>query len=116
MDLIVSNKNGGHVAGNFVHYSDSKEHNRLWYLNPFEYFRIAFSTDDLPKPDTTTLVGRRIFYSHIDGDGWRNATEVMPYRKERRLSPYVIMKEIIEAFPDLPRSLAPHEVRRDQVC
>jgi hypothetical protein len=106
-DLVVIGRNGGHVAGNFMHYSDSKEHNRLWYLNPFEYFRVAFATDDLPKPDTTTLVGRRIFYSHIDGDGWRNATEVMPYRKERRLSPYVIMKEIVQAFPDLPISIAP---------
>jgi hypothetical protein len=106
-DLVVIGKNGGHVAGNFMHYSDSKEHNRLWYLNPFEYFRIAFATDDLPKPDTTTLVGRRVFYSHIDGDGWRNATEVLPYRKERRLSPHVIMKEIVEAFPDFPISIAP---------
>lgn len=107
-DLIVIGKNGGYVSGHYILYSTPSEtRNRLWYVNPFEYFREAFATDDLPKPDTTTLVGRRIFYSHIDGDGWRNGTEVMPYRKERKLSPYVIMKEVVEAFPDLPITVAP---------
>jgi len=28
----------------------------------------------VPKPDTTTLAGRRIYYSHIDGDGWKELT------------------------------------------
>ena len=53
---------------------------RQWYINPFELFREAFQTDALPKPDTTTLSGRRIYYSHVDGDGWRNVTQIEPYR------------------------------------
>jgi hypothetical protein len=106
-DLVVIGPKGGYISGNFVHYSNAETHSRQWYLNPFEYFRAAYSTDDLPKPDTTTLVGRRIFYSHIDGDGWRSISEVMPYRKERKLTPYVVMKEIVQAFPDLPVTIAP---------
>jgi hypothetical protein len=105
--LVALGKSGGYISGDYVHYFNVDTHSRLWYLNPFEFFRAAFATDDLPKPDTTTLVGRRIFYSQIDGDGWRNVTEVMPYKKDRRISPYVIMKEVVEAFPDLPITIAP---------
>lgn len=105
--LVTVNRNGGYVASNYMHFADLDSHNRLWYINPFEFFRQAFGTDDLPKPDTTTLGGRRIFYSHIDGDGWRNVTEVPPYKADRQLSPYVILKEVVEAFPDLPVTIAP---------
>jgi len=105
--LVAIGKKGGYAAGNFIHYSTVETHSRLWYINPFEFFRATFATDDVPKPDTTTLVGRRIFYSQIDGDGWRNVTEVIPYRTDRKLSPYVIMKEVVEAFPDLPITVAP---------
>ena len=79
--LVVAGPNGGYVAAGYTHYSNA-EFNRLqWFVNPFEFFRVALGTDDLPKPDATTLSGRRIFYSHVDGDGWRNLTEVAPYRK-----------------------------------
>jgi hypothetical protein len=105
--LVVIHPRGAYVAGGYMHFSTSELHGRQWYVNPFEFFRLAFGTDDLPKPDTTTLSGRRIFYSHVDGDGWRNVTEVTPYRKQRRLAPYVVLKEIIEKFRDLPVTIAP---------
>src|SRR5260370_34350443 len=68
---------------------------------------MAFNSGDLPKPDTTTLMGRRIFYSHVDGDAWRNVTEVTGYKSKRALSAEVILNEVIRAFPDLPVTVAP---------
>ncbi|MCI0512701.1 hypothetical protein L0128_05775, partial [candidate division KSB1 bacterium] len=41
----------------------------FWRINPFKFFEAAFDLKDTPRPDFTTLNGRRIFYSHIDGDG-----------------------------------------------
>lgn len=105
--LVVVNQHGGYVAGGYMHFSTTESHGRLWYVNPFEFFRVAFGTDDLPKPDTTTLSGRRIFYSHVDGDGWRNVTEIMPYKKDRMLTPEVLLREVVDAFPDLPLTVAP---------
>ena len=105
--LLVVSDHGAYVASGYMHFSTMELHGRQWYVNPFEFFRVAFATDDLPKPDTTTLSGRRIFYSHIDGDGWRNVTEILPYRKTRELSAYVIQKEILEKYPDFPITVAP---------
>ena len=109
--VITSNKNGAYIVSGFSHFTqESKEGNfkKLWYINPFKFFQRAFQTTELPKPDTTTINGRRIYYSHIDGDGWRNLTELKKYQKPQQLmSADVILKEIIRKYPDLPVTVAP---------
>jgi hypothetical protein len=103
--LVFVTPKGGYAA---EHYGAIKEDEfRQWLINPFEFLRAAFATDDLPKPDTTTLSGRRIYYSHIDGDGWRNVSTVEKYNKRPTLSAEVVLREAIEPFPDLPVTVAP---------
>ncbi len=104
-DLIVIGPDGGYAAPGYSILDREDFHQ--WYLDPFEFFRRTFATDDLPKPDTTTLSGRRMYYSHIDGDGWRNITEVEKYHDTRELSAEVIFNEALEPFPDLPVTVAP---------
>jgi polysaccharide biosynthesis protein PelA len=48
---------------------------RKWLINPFQLLSRVF-TARFPIPDTTTLQGKRIFYSHVDGDGAFSKTEV----------------------------------------
>jgi polysaccharide biosynthesis protein PelA len=104
-DLIVIGPQGGYAAPGYSILDREDFHQ--WYLDPFEFFRQAFATDDLPKPDTTTLSGRRMYYSHIDGDGWRNITEIEDYHDTRELSAEVVFLEALKPFPDLPVTLAP---------
>jgi len=106
---VITGSAGGYVAPGFTHYASRAggRERRQWYVNPFEFFRVAFATDDLPKPDPTTVSGRRIFYSHIDGDGWRSASEIEPYRKRRTSAARVVLAEIIDRFPDLPVTVGP---------
>ncbi len=114
--LIATGPHGGYIANGYTHFatypppeanSQSGEVHLQWYLNPFEFFRLAFATDEVPKLDTTTVVGRRIYYSHIDGDGWRNQTEVPKYRREGISSAEVILRETIKPYPDLPVTVGP---------
>jgi hypothetical protein len=106
---VITSATGGYVAPGFTHYESRAggRERRQWYVNPFEFFRLAFATDELPKPDPTTISGRRVFYSHIDGDGWRSTSEIEPYRKRRVSSARVVLAEIIDRFPDLPVTVGP---------
>ena len=104
--LVVVSEGGGFIAPGYALYAPRPELVQ-WRVNPFEFFRRAFSTDELPKPDTTTISGRRIFYSHIDGDGWRNGSEIPAYVEERAYASEVILREVLERFDDLPVSVAP---------
>ena len=105
VDLVAIGPNGGYVASGFAFYQNREF--QQWYINPFEFFRKAFATDEVPKPDTTTLSGQRIYYSHIDGDGWRNTSEVEKYRVKQANSAEVIFKEVLKPFANLPVTVAP---------
>ncbi|MBP2300611.1 polysaccharide deacetylase family protein [Azospirillum picis] len=105
--LVVTGPTGGLVTDGYGRYYDAEYNRRQWILDPFAFFREAFTTDDLPKPDVTTLSGRRLYFSQIDGDGWRNVTEVAPYSAKRVLSADMVRIAAIEPFPDLPVSVAP---------
>lgn len=105
--LIVTGPNGGFAAAGFTHFRDPAQNFTQWYLNPFAFFEAAFGLGGEPRPDTTTQGGRRLYFSHIDGDGWRNLSTVTKYRKEPTLSASVVMAEVIAPNPDLPVTVAP---------
>ena len=104
---VILTKRGGYVASGFTHYESRNGGSLQWYLNPFEFFGTAFKTAGIPIPDTTTLAGRRIFYSHIDGDGWGNVSTADSYAGKGTFASEVILREVVDAHPDLPVTIAP---------
>ncbi|OSQ35560.1 polysaccharide deacetylase family protein [Thalassospira mesophila] len=98
---------GGFVMDGYAVRFGRNEHDRKWILNPFKFFSRAFDLEEFPKVDTTTLMGRRIYYSHIDGDGWRNVSEVRGEGEQTLLDPEVVYRDLILPYPDLPVSVAP---------
>ncbi|MBM3570167.1 MAG: hypothetical protein FJX46_15585 [Alphaproteobacteria bacterium] len=105
--LVMTGPGGGFVSPGYALYFDGDQIRKQWYLNPFVFFEAALGTAGEPRPDIATLNGRRIYFSHIDGDGWRNVSAVKPYHRDAALSAEVILKEVAEAYPDLPLTVAP---------
>lgn len=64
---------GGYVLSDYVTKAFGKEN--LWIVNPFELFKEALSLESIPVPDPTTQNGRRLLFSHIDGDASMNRAE-----------------------------------------
>ncbi len=106
-DVITIGSKGSYVAPGYATITINSGKKRYWFLNPYAFYRQAFEVHDLPIPDTTTQTGRRIYYSHIDGDGWRNPTKVPKYKDNQTLSAEVVLKEIILKYSDLPVTVAP---------
>lgn len=104
---VVTTPQGGYVAPGYAAFEDRTADWKAWRVNPFKLFREVFRTADLPAADTTTLSGRRIYYSHIDGDGWNSVTEVDAYAKSGMTASEVILREVTQRFPDLPVTVAP---------
>ncbi len=64
-----------------------------WRIDP--YYLINWLIDErFPVPDTTTLFGKRIMYSHIDGDPFISISEV----DRKSLCGEIIKNEIIDYF------------------
>jgi len=103
--LIVTGPAGGYAGEDYSGALPVDEWS--WYLNPFEFFRAALATDDVPKLDTTTLGGRRIYYSHVDGDGWHNVSSAEAYRGKQITSAEVQYEQILLKYTDLPVTIGP---------
>ncbi|MFH1724249.1 MAG: hypothetical protein ABII00_06460 [Elusimicrobiota bacterium] len=73
-----------------------------WRINPFAFFEAAFGLHGWPRPDTTTINGRRIYYSHLDGDGFFNVSEY----DHKSWSAAVYLKEVLERYPESPFSVS----------
>ncbi len=67
----------------------------LWFLDPFHFLHAALGRPAMPVPDTTTRDGVRIFFTHIDGDGFRHFTSVEPGRR----SGEIILERVIHKYP-----------------
>jgi hypothetical protein len=50
-------------------------------------------------------MGRRLYFSQIDGDGWNNVSDIEGHRELQRVSAEVIEREAIVPYPDLPVSV-----------
>ena len=100
--LVATGPGGGYASQSYtIHFEPNTDKVR-WTLNPFTFFKRAFGPERFPVPDTTTHSGRRIYFSHIDGDGWNNQTEIEGHRDAQRLSAEVILREAVQPYPDLP--------------
>jgi polysaccharide biosynthesis protein PelA len=93
-DSVVVTSKGGFILNGCAIYG-LRENVKNWYVNPFVFFKKALEIkDDYPIFDLTTLYGNRILYSHIDGDGFRNAC----LDRKDGYSSEVIYKEILKKY------------------
>src|SRR5690606_16599261 len=97
-DLIVTGPGGGYIAEEYALFhitEDGTSKITQSFIRPFRFLRLALGDTLHPIPGVTTLNGRRIFYSHIDGDGWNNISETPEYNARQALSAEVILKELL---------------------
>lgn len=66
----------------------------LWKFDPFAYLKAALGRVNAPIPDATTKAGKRIFMSHIDGDGFVNKSET----SIGKYSSEVVRDEILKKY------------------
>lgn len=104
---IITGPHGGYAAPGFIIHESDTPNERQWYLNPFLFFQMALGPSSFPIPDTTTINGLRLFFSHIDGDGWNSLTLIGKYKPNPPIAAEVIYEEILKKNPDLPVTVAP---------
>jgi len=85
---------GGAMLSPYLFFRRS-DYTHFWLVDPFAFFAKALGLNAFPKPDPTTRFGRRLFYTHIDGDGFRHKSSVHP----GKLSSEIVLDEIIKPLP-----------------
>lgn len=73
---VITTPKGGIILAPFDIFIHPKTGVSQWYVNPFAFIKKALGDTDLPIPDVSTLNNNRVFYSHIDGDGFSSIADV----------------------------------------
>lgn len=103
---VVTGPGGGFAAYGYAKIYDQQRKRLAWVLDPFKFLRSALGVDEAPIPDTTTLVGRRIYFSHIDGDAWNNPSLVdVRVGRGRHIVSEIVRDRLVAPYPDLPVSI-----------
>lgn len=66
---------GGFILDPFVLREIPGTEQTRWLIDPFAFLTSALRLEPLPAPDVTTENGKRLFFSHIDGDGFPSLAE-----------------------------------------
>lgn len=67
----------------------------FWYIDPFAFLSEALALPNWPAPDTSTRDGKRIFFTHIDGDGFRHKSSV----EIGKTSSDILMERVVKKYP-----------------
>ncbi|WCM21892.1 sugar ABC transporter [Paraburkholderia bryophila] len=75
VDQVALTPWGGYALSPYTVTSlDSIEQER-WAIQPMAFMKAALHLQDIPSPSVTTENGRRLFMSHVDGDGFASRAE-----------------------------------------
>lgn len=66
-----------------------------WVIDPLAFLKAALALPDMPVPDTTTDVGRRMLLVHVDGDGFPSLAEM---GQQRLLAGEVMLNELLARY------------------
>ena len=108
--LVAIGWGGGFAAFNYEFcHQRAPLHRGKWLINPFSFFRGALGARTFPIPDTTTVSGRRIYFSLVDSVGWSGPFESERDWQAHQIAAELVARELIEPFPDLAVTLDLHD-------
>ncbi len=93
-DAVFTCDWGGALMEPYATFQASAE-DQASLFDPFKFLHRIFPSGKFPAPDTSTRDGRRIFYSHIDGDGFCGVT---PYAG-KAICGAIIRDRILKKYP-----------------
>jgi hypothetical protein len=109
-DAVFTTSWGGAVLDPYLTFQSSGS-SVLSFFEPFALLQRIWPVGNFPAPDTTTRCGLRIFYSHIDGDGFVYETGF----DKKRLCGEVIRDEVLKKYPyPVTCSVIEAEINADQ--
>ncbi|MHC4859185.1 MAG: polysaccharide deacetylase family protein [Planctomycetota bacterium] len=98
---VVTGPWGGIALAPWIFNPGTGGGDRRWHLDPFAFFREVLALDGVPAPEPRVLNGRRMFFFHVDGDGFESISTV----KNGKICGQVFLEDIVERY-DLPVSVS----------
>ncbi|MFT6071208.1 MAG: hypothetical protein ACJAT2_001480 [Bacteriovoracaceae bacterium] len=93
-DVVVSGPNFFYAQHGYALFENPQDYITSWRIDPFHFISELLLSELEPIPETNTLCGRRMAYSHIDGDGFINVSNL----DRKSLSGKIVLDRIIKKY------------------
>lgn len=93
-DVVVSGPNFFYAQNGYDLFENPQSFITSWRIDPFHFVSKLLLNELEPIPETNTLCGRRMAYSHIDGDGFINVSNL----DRKSLSGKIVLDRIIKKY------------------
>lgn len=91
---VVTGPWGGIALNPWLYREGPGDGTRRWHIDPFAFLTAALGLEGVPAPCPVVLNGRRMFFCHVDGDGFESLSTV---RRGARCGE-VFLAEILEKY------------------
>lgn len=88
---------GGYVLAPYGVVSQDAVTQYRWTVHPLEFLKKALQLPDMPVPDVTSENGRRLMFTHVDGDGFASGTEFSSAANQ--FSAQVLHDRVVTRYP-----------------
>jgi hypothetical protein len=106
---VVTGPWGGLALNPWAVTNGGENQDRRWHVDPFLFFREALGLDGSPAPHPAVLNGRRMWFLHIDGDGFESLSTVRhgTFAAEVMLDDVLLRYKLPYTVSIIVRSLTP---------
>lgn len=94
---------GGYVLNSYTLISSEALGRNRWAIQPIEFLKKALALPKMPVPDVTSENGRRLLFTHVDGDGFASRGEFANGRN--KYSGEILYQQIFSRYP-IPMSIS----------
>lgn len=104
-DLVLTGPWGGWAATEYLWGPRGEGRDYEAYLaDPFRFLEAAFEWQDMPRVEANVLHGKRVFFSHIDGDGFNS----FAYDRPSKICGEIVYEDILkdERYAELPHTIS----------
>jgi len=91
---VVTGRWGGLALDPWTLTEGGDNEERRWHLDPFLFFQEALGVRGVPAPHPSVLNGRRMWFLHVDGDGFESLSSVKP----NAYSAQVMLDEVFRKY------------------
>lgn len=77
-DLVVTGPWGGYAVTEYLWVQTEEKDFAYWVVDPLAFLERAFDWEGMPRVEANVLNGRRVFFAHIDGDGFNSYAYDVP--------------------------------------
>lgn len=104
-DLVLTGPWGGWAATEYLWGPRGEGRDYQAYLvDPFRFLEAAFAWQGIPRVEANVLGGKRVFFSHVDGDGFNS----FAYDRPAKICGEIVYQDILKdpRYAQLPHTIS----------